>query len=319
MKKSLMFVVIVVLFIAMIPMGAFSEQVNDGCKMCNYSGILTCSEDECPEGNFCMNCLKRSWSGYSVWCSTCGGSGKQSIMGQKVPCSGCLGTGEGKADYDRCETCGGHLVCHKCMGAKDIPCYYCAQKEYEVFVYNQVMRKPNESLGKAFIVEGDIVETSDVGSGVTKLIVSYAVNNKTDIEICVFFNPKKFGTEKILIGDSVKLYAKLMYADEKNSDIPTFYSVYAEIDGVETAMQSDDSLESDNWLKYLLKYMPEYTGIEVDTSSVEAFCKSLPSEIPLNPTGLDELINKCDDADEFVEVFFMMYEAGDGRLFVFSD
>jgi len=278
--------------------------------MCKNSGILTCNEDECPDGNFCMNCIKRSWGGYSVRCSKCNGSGKQSLMGQKVLCSGCLGTGKGKADYDRCETCGGHLVCSSCLGTKDIPCYYCSQDEYEVFVYNQVMRKPNESLGKAFTVEGDIVETSDVGLGVTKLIVSYAVNNKTNIEICVFFNPK-VGIEKILIGDSVKLYAKLMYVDEKNSDIPTFYSVHAEIEGVEIAMESGDLLESDNWLIYLSESMPEYLGMEVDTTSIEAFCESFPPEMPLNPSALEELMNNCDNAEEFVNMFFMMFEAGE--------
>lgn len=235
MKKSLSLFVIAVLFVLLIPMGALSEQIDAGCDLCKGSGILNCSENECPDGNYCINCLTRSWQGYSVRCSTCKGSGKESLMGQKVLCSSCLGTGKGKADYDRCETCGGHLVCHRCLGTKEIPCYYCSQEEYEVFVYNQVMRKPDESLGKAFIVEGDIVETSDVGSGITKLIVSYAVNEKSTIEICVFFNPK-IKTEKILIGDSVKLYAKLMYVDEKNSDIPTFYSVHAEIEGVEASM-----------------------------------------------------------------------------------
>lgn len=236
MKKSMLFVVMVVMLMAIIPMGAFSEQIQDECKLCNQSGMITCGEKECPEGNYCMSCLGYSWSGYSVRCSTCKGTGKQNLMGQKVLCSGCLGTGKGKADYDRCETCGSHLVCHKCLGEKDIPCHSCAKEEYEVFVYNQVMRKPEESLGKAFIVEGDIVETSDISSGVTnltKLTVSYAVNEKTDIDIYVFFNPQN-EAEKILIGDHVRLYAKLMYVDEKNSDIPTFYSVHTEIEGVDT-------------------------------------------------------------------------------------
>jgi len=224
MKKTLSIIISVTLFLSIVFVSSIASA--DSCSVCRSTGKYSCTNSKCPDGIFCPEC-KIITLGFQPKCSKCRGSGTQNIMGTRMPCSNCLGQGESVLEFvgGQCENCRAKTVCSDCYGFLPIDCPYCNTDGYQEFVYNKVMREPLSSVGNNYQIRGRIVETKEEYE-YTDIRVKIQVNDDTNIVCSVMYKPAK--DFKLLVGDDVLLYAKMIDVDEKNT-LPEFFSARAEL------------------------------------------------------------------------------------------
>ena len=314
MKRFFICLLTLAILCGMSPALATTSQ--NECKVCHSTGIYTCRQGgtKCPDGSFCPICLDTSF-GYQPKCSTCKGSGKESLMGQKVTCSHCLGKGETILDFQGgyCENCRTKTVCEGCLGNKSFSCPFCNTAAYEKFVYNRVMRDSKNSIGKLYFIEGMVVATQQVTSDVQKVMIQVAINDSVNSIVSVLFNPLE--DLKVLLGDEVTVYGQLIDVDEMNS-LPRFFSICAAIAGY-TPEKSDENkygIDAQGPYAEQLVIMSEILidnfsvdAALFDCSSLEAFCQS-PGVVEalgyeIETELLEEHLKQYGDSYDFDEAF----------------
>lgn len=220
------------------------------CKTCNGKGETKCSG---CEGNGFFTC---GWCNGSGWieknanplfnavmpagrCSNCNGRGK-------VSCSRCNGKGtvvcvNCSYGYSTCNYCKGSgyerkyncevdnkhnksVVCKYCLSkTHKYACPFCSSEACEMFVYNTIMRNPDEYLGKNVSVVGTVMNVKEEADR----MYSISLRNR-DGEFYRNFNVKYVKPEnglRVLQGDNITAYGPFISYDTDNTPLIAAYYI----------------------------------------------------------------------------------------------
>lgn len=194
------------------------------CDDCYGKGYVSCSYCSGTGKMSCFVCggdgIYTSKSGVSIRCTAGCSYGKTACWmckNGRLNCSSCSSTGLLSSQY-LCASCGERLVCRMCYDVNNISCHQCGGNNAVDFKYNTVMRTPDNNIGKAFALTGQIVWVENIAPGASICVLrdtSGVISH--DYEVHYLFNE---GGLRVLAGDIVNVTGYFVSYDKNN--VPMF-------------------------------------------------------------------------------------------------
>lgn len=213
---------------------------HDACELCRGAGFTQCSSCRGSGKRTCSNCnghpitnpktkeevirkmdceILGCRNGY-VDCFYCdNGYGL---------CVFCFGSGESLALKPYCDRCNLKLVCGGCFGEdhQSFPCPNCTETETPDFVYESAMRNYEQFIGTEYRLTGSVGAVERKADG----LYTFRLRQDDDgiartLQIQLLQNPNE---ARILEGDRVTMYGRLVPVDDQNLPLFIVYSASVE-------------------------------------------------------------------------------------------